>query len=95
MQIYVENRLHERGSATVGDDAEDSFMSACRAAPEGSVMSGVQSYGDTMLNQLQLVQFIVELERLPREKKTGAVFQVAELARQAVASGGYLYVSGD
>ncbi|GAA2929602.1 hypothetical protein GCM10020221_26760 [Streptomyces thioluteus] len=95
MYIFLENRQHERISEIVGDDAEESFVSACEAAPVGSVMRGVQRYGDTMLNELQLRRFVRELLQLPDEKKTELICRVTEMAQQAAACGGYLFFSGD
>jgi uncharacterized ferredoxin-like protein len=95
MDVHLENRLHERVSERIGDDADEGFLSACRQAPEGSVMRGVQSVGDTMFNELQAKQLVAELNQLPEEKKTGVIRQVAETARQAASCRGYLYISGD
>ncbi|MCC3770025.1 hypothetical protein [Streptomyces sp. UNOC14_S4] len=95
MYLYVENRLHERISELVGDDAEASFMAACQVAPEGSVMSSVQRYGDTMLNEVQLGWFVTELSRLPEGKKTDVIRQVMTMAQEAASRHGYLYISGD
>ncbi|MGW6274426.1 MULTISPECIES: hypothetical protein [unclassified Streptomyces] len=92
--IYGENRVHER-IACVGDDLDESFLSACHAAPDGSVLSGVFSVGDTMFNERQLEQFAAELDRLPEERKTDTTRQVADMARRAAASRGYLFISGD
>ncbi|WP_372409668.1 hypothetical protein [Streptomyces luteireticuli] len=95
MYIFLENQQHERISEKVGDDAAESFTSACQAAPEGSIMRGVQRYGDTMLNKLQLERFVRELHQLPEEQKTEVIRHVTEMAQQAAACGGYMYFSGD
>lgn len=94
VSIYLENGAHER-VAYVGDDLEESFLAACQAASDGSVMRGVFSVGDTMFNERQLEQFARELDQLPEERKTGATRQVAEMARRAAALRGYLFISGD
>ncbi|MGW6054496.1 hypothetical protein [Streptomyces sp. NPDC055189] len=95
MEIHVQNRSHERVSEKLGDDIDESFLSACQAAPDGSVMSGVFSVGDTMFNELQLGQFADELNQLPDERKTVTTRQVADMARRAAALHGYLFISGD
>jgi hypothetical protein len=95
VDIYLENRLHERISEKTEDDAEESFLSACREAPEGSALRGVQTVGDTMFNELQLKQFVDELNQLPEEKMTAVIRRVAEMAEQAASCRGYLYISGD
>ncbi|MFG2653403.1 hypothetical protein [Streptomyces sp. NPDC048436] len=95
MEIHVRNRSHERVSEKRGDDVDESFLSACHAAPDGSVMSGVLSVGDTMFNELQLPQLAVELDGLPEERKTDTTRQVADMARRAATLRGYLFISGD
>jgi len=95
MDIYVENRLHERISEKIGDDAEESFLRACREAPESSTLHGVQSVGDTMFNELQTKQLVAELSRLPEEKRTDVVRRVTEMAQEAAGCRGYLCISGD
>ncbi|MEU6182579.1 hypothetical protein [Streptomyces coeruleorubidus] len=95
MDIYVQNRLHEQISEKIGDDADGSFLRVCREAPEDSVLHGVQSIGDTMFNELQIKQLVVELSRLPEEGKTDVIRRVAEMAQEAAAYRGYLYISGD
>ncbi|MFH9892399.1 hypothetical protein [Streptomyces luteogriseus] len=95
MDIYVQNPLHEQISPKVGDDADGSFLRICREAPKNSTLHGVQSIGDTMFNELQIKQLVVELSRLPEEKKTGVIRRVVEMAQEAAACRGYLYISGD
>ncbi|GGV70544.1 hypothetical protein GCM10010277_81620 [Streptomyces longisporoflavus] len=95
MQIHVQNQSHERVSEKLGDDIDESFLSACHAAADGSVMSGVFSVGDTMFNELQLPQFARELNELPEEQKTDTIRRVADMAQQAAALRGYLFISGD
>ncbi|MEV7191203.1 hypothetical protein AB0N81_05250 [Streptomyces sp. NPDC093510] len=95
MEIHVQNRSHERVSEKLGDDIDESFLSACHAAPDGSVMSGVFSVGDTMFNELQLPQLAEELNQLPEELRTDTTRRVAEMARRAATLRGYLFISGD
>ncbi|MFC5719305.1 hypothetical protein ACFP1Z_03775 [Streptomyces gamaensis] len=95
MHIYSKNRLHERISEKIEEDPEESFISICEAAPEGSVMGGVQRYGDTMLNEPQLKRFAEELNRLPEDQQTAVIRQVKELTQQALSCRGYLFISGD
>ncbi len=92
--IYLEDGAHER-VARVGDDLDESFLSACHAAPQGSVMSGVFSLGDTMFNELQLPRLAEELNQLPEELKTETTRRVAEMAQRAATLRGYLFISGD
>ncbi|MFH8606266.1 hypothetical protein ACH4D5_02065 [Streptomyces sp. NPDC018029] len=92
--IYLENGTRER-MARVGDDPDESFLTACHAAPDGSVMSGVFSVGDTMFNELQLPRLAEELNQLPEELKTDTTRRVAEMAQRAAALRGYLFISGD
>lgn len=93
--MYVQNRLHEPISEKLGDDADESFLRLCRDAPEVSTLHGVQSIGDTMFNGLQIKQLMAELSRLPEKKKTDVIRRVAEMAQEAAACRGYLYISGD
>jgi hypothetical protein len=95
VEIHIQNQLHEQISEKVGDDVDESFMRVCRDAPEDSALHGVQSIGDTMFNELQLKQLVAELSRLPEEKKTDVIRRVAEMAQEAAACRGYLYISGD
>ncbi|MFE6160616.1 hypothetical protein ACFQ7F_17095 [Streptomyces sp. NPDC056486] len=94
VSIYLETGAHER-VAHVSDDLDESFLSACHAAPEGSVMSGVFYVGDTMFNELQLEQFARELGQIPEERKTDTIRQVADMARRAAALHGYVFIAGD
>ncbi|MFF1692057.1 hypothetical protein ACFVXC_00250 [Streptomyces sp. NPDC058257] len=94
VSIYLENGAHERVEH-VGDDLNESFLSACQASADGSVMRGVFSVGDTMFNERQLEQLARELDQLPEERKTDTTRQVADMARRAAALRGYLFISGD
>ncbi|KNB50983.1 hypothetical protein [Streptomyces caatingaensis] len=92
--VYLENRLHER-IAHVCDDADESFIEACKDAPDGSFMRMVHPWGDTMFNELQLEPFLQELRETPDERRTVAISKVIDLAEQAIARHGYLYFVGD
>ncbi|GGZ90864.1 hypothetical protein ACFOOM_04995 [Streptomyces echinoruber] len=95
MEIHVRNRLHVRVSERIGDDADGSFLKACREAPEDSHLHGVQSVGDTMFNELQAAHLVAELGGLAEEKQTDVIRRVAKMAQEAAACRGYLYISGD
>ncbi|MGW8455387.1 hypothetical protein ACWGLO_28265 [Streptomyces niveus] len=51
--IYVEDLWHGRLNAFTDDD-EASFMGICESAPEESLLNGVNNYGETLFNSVQL-----------------------------------------
>ncbi|MFC5719304.1 hypothetical protein ACFP1Z_03770 [Streptomyces gamaensis] len=91
--IYVEDQVHGRMAKT-HEDHKETFLALCEAAPEDSVLNGVQRHGDTMLNELQLRGFVDELKQLPREKQNSTVRKLVAAAEFAIASHGYLYFVG-
>lgn len=91
--VYVEDRNHGRMAKTL-DDRKGTFLTLCEEAPAGSLMRCVQRRGDTMLNEIQLVQFVEELNGLPLEKRNSTVRKLAAAAEFAIASYGYLYFVG-
>lgn len=92
--VYVEDQNHERMAKT-HEDYKETFLSLCEASPEGSILRAVNRYGDTMLNEIQLVQFVVELNELPSEKKNSTVRKLSAAAEFAIASHGYLFFVGE
>ncbi|MCC3770024.1 hypothetical protein [Streptomyces sp. UNOC14_S4] len=91
--VYVEDQNRGRMAKT-HEDRKETFLALCEAAPDGSVMRAVQRHGDTMLNELQLRQFVEELKQLPEEKRNSTVRKIAAAAEFAIASHGYLYFEG-
>ncbi|MCL7377011.1 hypothetical protein [Streptomyces sp. 35G-GA-8] len=92
--IYVEDLWRGRMSAFT-DDEEASFMRVCESAPEESLRFGVNKYGETLFNSIQLRQLVKELESLPEDDRTPVVQQVVDGARQAIHRTGYLHFIGD
>ncbi|MFE3115340.1 hypothetical protein [Streptomyces niveus] len=92
--IYVEDLWHGRLNAFT-DDNEASFMGICESAPEESLLNGVNNYGETLFNSVQLRRLVKELESLPENKQNPVVQQVIDGAKQAIPRGGYLHFIGD
>ncbi|MFD7515697.1 hypothetical protein ACFV85_12985 [Streptomyces niveus] len=92
--IYVEDLWRGRLIAFT-DDNEASFMGICESAPEESLLNGVNSYGETLFNSVQLRRLVKELESLPENKHNPVVQQVIDGAKQAIPRGGYLHFIGD
>ncbi|GGL68191.1 hypothetical protein GCM10010129_09440 [Streptomyces fumigatiscleroticus] len=86
--------MHERMAKTY-EDHKETFLSLCEAAPEGSILRAVNRYGETMLNEIQLVQFVAELNKLPTGKRNSTVRKIAAAAEFAIASHGYLFFTGE
>ncbi|MFF0465663.1 hypothetical protein [Streptomyces mexicanus] len=80
--------------AKTHEDRKETFLSLCEAAPEGSILRAVNRYGDTMFNEIQLIQFVSELNQLPVDKRNSTVRKLAAAAEFAIASHGYLYFVG-
>ncbi|MEV8366531.1 hypothetical protein [Streptomyces niveus] len=92
--IYVEDLWRGRLSAFT-DDKEASFMGACESAPEESLLNGVNRYGETLFNFIQLSRLVKELESLPEDERTPVVQQVIDGAKEAIHRTGYLHFIGD
>jgi len=100
LNIYVENRNHDRVRSLV-DDADGSLMAACRSAIETScVLGSVSPYGDTMFNEHQLKRLLVELDEVVRQGSSSPaqrrlLQELDDAAREAIQIHGYLFISGD
>lgn len=69
----------------------------CHKAPKGSLLRGIDPYGDTMFNVIQLDQLIEEIDSmavdLPIEREALSTLRAA--ADTAIRKRGYLYFVGD
>ncbi|MER6702600.1 hypothetical protein [Streptomyces fumanus] len=89
----MEDQIHSRMART-HEDRTETFLSLCEASPEDSLLHAVSRYGDTMFSEVQLVQFIAELNELPADKKNSTIRKLAAAAEFAIASHGHLYFQG-
>jgi len=80
--------------AKTHEDRKGTFLSLCEVAPEGSILRAVNRYGDTMFNEIQLMQFLTELNQLPVGERNSTVRKLAAAAEFAIACHGYLYFVG-
>jgi hypothetical protein len=60
IDVYLENQVHERTYA--GPDAGNQLTRVLARAKSGSFLAGVDTYGDTMFNLVQLRQLDSEID---------------------------------
>ncbi|WP_194836795.1 hypothetical protein [Nocardia sp. XZ_19_369] len=94
LDIYVIGRGDVQ-DAHFGDDAEESFLRMCQAAPDDTLRRGVVKHGRTMFNPVQLRRFVAELEALPAAERTPVVREVEAAAHLAIRSSGCLLIVGE
>ncbi|AYG78297.1 hypothetical protein DWB77_00404 [Streptomyces hundungensis] len=92
--IYI---LDLRGDAmnSFTDDESDSIRGVCESAPEDSLRHGVNRYGETLFNSIQLNRLVAELKALPEGEQSPVVQKVVEGANQAIYRTGYIRFIGD
>lgn len=95
--VYVENQVHERRYA--GGEASSSLQRLVAASDRElhHLVSMIDSYGDTMINLIQLPQLTAELDEIAsRNPELRVDVQVLEaLIEEATRARGYLWISGD
>ncbi|GAA2467293.1 hypothetical protein GCM10010388_69580 [Streptomyces mauvecolor] len=92
--IYVLD-LRRDAMSSFTDDSSDSFRGMCERAPEDSLRHGVNRYGETWFNCIQLPRLVAELKALPESEITPVVQKVVDGANQAIHRTGYIRFIGD
>ncbi|GIE28311.1 hypothetical protein Ait01nite_013560 [Actinoplanes italicus] len=95
--VYVENQVHERRYA--GADAGSALQRLVAASnrERHHLVSRIDSYGDTMINLIQLPQLTAELDEIASRKPElrADVQALGALIEEATRARGYLWISGD
>jgi hypothetical protein len=95
--VYVENQVHEQRYA--GAEASSSLerLVAASDRERHHLVSRIDSYGDTMINLIQLPQLTAELDEIASRKPELRVDVQAlgALIEEATRARGYLWISGD
>lgn len=95
--VYVENQVHEQRYA--GAEAGSSLQRLVAASDRERhhLVSRIDSYGDTMINLIQLPQLTAELDEIASRKPELRVDVQAlgALIEEATRARGYLWISGD
>ncbi|BCJ47207.1 hypothetical protein GCM10010168_72040 [Actinoplanes ianthinogenes] len=97
LDVYVENQVHERRYA--GGEAGPSLQRLVAASDRERhpLVSRIDSYGDTMINLIQLPQLTAELDEIASRKPElrADVQALGVLIEEATRARGYLWISGD
>ncbi|MDG4820826.1 hypothetical protein O7635_03030 [Asanoa sp. WMMD1127] len=95
--VYIENQVHERRYA--GAEAGSSLQRLVAASDRERqhLVSRIDSYGDTMINLIQLPQLTAELDEIASRRPELAVDVQAlgAFIEEATRARGYLWISGD
>jgi hypothetical protein len=97
LAVYVENQVHERRYAGTEAGTALQRLLAASDRERHHLVSRIDSYGDTMINLIQLPQMIAELDEIAsREPALRADVQaLGALIEEATRARGYLWICGD
>jgi len=95
--VYVEDQVHERryAGAAAGDSLDRVVAASDRE--RHLLLSGIDAYGDTMINLIQLPRLTAELDEIVagHPELRPDVLALGELIQEATRARGYLWISGD
>ncbi|WP_430501327.1 hypothetical protein ACQRWP_07010 [Micromonospora trifolii] len=97
LDVYVENQVHEQRYAGVEAGSSLQRLVAASDRERHHLVSRIDSYGDTMINLIQLPQLTAELDEIASRKPELRVDVQAlgALIEEATRARGYLWISGD
>jgi hypothetical protein len=97
LAVYVENQVHEQRYAGVEAGSSLQRLVAASDRERHHLVSRIDSYGDTMINLIQLPQLAAELDEIASRKPELRVDVQAleQLIEEATRARGYLWISGD
>lgn len=93
--VYLEDQIHGRTYA--GSEAGTHLSKVLEVAPDGGLLSGINRFGDTMFNIVQLRQLEVELDAIAvaHPDLNLDVEYWKETFTVIIRNRGYLWLSGD
>ena len=96
ISITVQNQVHDRVEFYSGRVA-DKLSEMVLSAPDGSMISEIHAYADTMFNSYQLNLFLAELSRESArgDQELEVLDTLRRAAEQAIERNGYLWFCGD
>jgi hypothetical protein len=97
LAVYVENQVREQRYADVEAGSSLQRLVAASDRERHHLVSRIDSYGDTMINLIQLPQLTAELDAIASRKPELRVDVQAlgALIEEATRARGYLWISGD